>query len=366
MNDAARAGRLPIIVVCALLSVACEPADPPVDVIDVGSGEADQFIGSIDGGLRDTGSFDFGWLDVGPLDVGPLDVGRGDPNVTDVGAPDRGTPADVGVGDAGMATPDGGAPDRCARWAGLTDQPLLDALHAELSSTYRPIEPLRFAKGQPDPDGEPLRYPTARLFMFTEIEWGPIPEGTGYECAYTGRTFSAGAGVELDDEVVNCEHTWPRDRFDDQPRPFYEHQQSDIHHLLPTDSGVNSARGNLRFGSVTDGPDTDLTYLPAVSGPDATGEMVFMPRRERRGDVARVMFYFATRWGAPMDPAEHEVLRRWAQRDPVDARERRRNDVIAGIQGNRNPFVDCPSLMDAIDAFPGFEPLDSEDDLPLP
>lgn len=338
----------------------CEPTDDPARIEPEPPTAAD---GAVDTAPPEP-TPDASVADMMALDSAASDVGAPDASGADAEAPDAGAPDLAVVSDAGPA--DAGPPDRCARWSGLSDQALIDAVHAELSSTYRPVEPMRFALGQPDPNGEPLRYPTARLLMFTEIEWGPIPEGTGYECAYTGRTFPAEMGVELDDQIVNCEHTWPRDRFDDDPPAFYQHKQSDIHHLLPTDSGVNSARGNLRFGSVTDGPDTDLTHRPAVSGPDASGEIVFMPRRERRGDVARVMFYFAVRWGAAMDPAEHEVLRRWAQRDPVDEREMRRNDLIEGIQGNRNPFIDCPALIDGIDAFPAFEPLDTEDDLPLP
>ena len=38
----------------------------------------------------------------------------------------------------------------------------------------------------------------------------------------------------------------------------------------------------------------------------------------------------------------------WHEADPVDDTERRRNDVIFGFQGNRNPFVDNPDWVGCV------------------
>jgi len=56
------------------------------------------------------------------------------------------------------------------------------------------------------------------------------------------------------------------------------------------------------------------------------------------------------------------TLIEWNKLDPVDEQEIQRNDKIEGwifnedgsktfskLQGNRNPFVDCPELLDRID-----------------
>ena len=55
----------------------------------------------------------------------------------------------------------------------------------------------------------------------------------------------------------------------------------------------------------------------------------------------------ATREGEP-NLGHLCTLLRWNQVFPVTAPERTRNDVIAKLQGNRNPFVDQPALADRI------------------
>ena len=42
------------------------------------------------------------------------------------------------------------------------------------------------------------------------------------------------------------------------------------------------------------------------------------------------------------------VLLQWHVQDPVDAYERRRNDVVHAFQGNRNPFVDHPEWVECL------------------
>jgi len=38
----------------------------------------------------------------------------------------------------------------------------------------------------------------------------------------------------------------------------------------------------------------------------------------------------------------------WNRQDPPDAAERRRNDLIETFQGNRNPYIDDPSLAERV------------------
>ena len=53
----------------------------------------------------------------------------------------------------------------------------------------------------------------------------------------------------------------------------------------------------------------------------------------------------------PVSAAQEEFLKRWNQLDPVDDAEVTRNNEIAKLQGNRNPFIDNSALIDQISDF---------------
>ena len=132
---------------------------------------------------------------------------------------------------------------------------------------------------------------------------------------------------------------------------------SDAHNLKPCDASVNSSRGYKDFdnGGAQHEEATDCNYT------NSTWE----PRDGSKGDVARIIFYMHCRYsGDTGEPNLNVVdfintfpnaqmgklstLLAWNEQDPVDAFERRRNDVIYGWQNNRNPFVDYPDLANRI------------------
>lgn len=151
----------------------------------------------------------------------------------------------------------------------------------------------------------------------------------------------------------NREHVWAKSHgdFGTSKGPG-----TDIHHLRPTDVQVNSARGNLDFdygGSSVKGCDGCFKTANSWEPPDRV-----------KGDVARMLFYMATRYeaGDRVDLELNEllnngsnpyhgklsVLLEWHEMDPVDAFEMNRNNVIEQIQGNRNPFIDHPEWVQSI------------------
>ena len=133
---------------------------------------------------------------------------------------------------------------------------------------------------------------------------------------------------------------------------------------MPSVPDANSYRGSLPFGEVVD--DRELDFLPSERGDNRNGEKVFQPRAERRGDVARIVFYFSVRWGIDIGSDEEDALRRWHREDPVDIDERGRNTAAHSIQGTRNVFIDCPDLVNRISDFRSFGIIDSNENLPRP
>lgn len=171
---------------------------------------------------------------------------------------------------------------------------------------------------------------------------------------YTGWSRSADRhGGERGD--WNREHVWPKSRgqFGNAPGPG-----TDLHQVHPTDVRTNGARGNLAFD------DGGALWEDTGCRRD---EDSFEPRAKVKGDVARAIFYLAVRYEgpgleldlelidlapAPTDKAPvHGVLStliQWHKADPPDDWERRRNDRVQALQGNRNPFIDRPEWVEKI------------------
>ena len=153
--------------------------------------------------------------------------------------------------------------------------------------------------------------------------------------------------------VMNTEHTWPQSKGSKR-----EPARGDLHHLYPTDSRANSARGNHPFGEVAKGKDATnkcpLSQRGKLANPRTgkpTGTYGFQPPHEHRGNVARAMFYVAAKYSYKLSEIEEFYLRKWHKEDPVDREEIKRNDRVQEAQGNRNPFVDYPELANRVSDF---------------
>ena len=151
-----------------------------------------------------------------------------------------------------------------------------------------------------------------------------------------------------DTRGMNVEHIWPQSFFGKR-LPM----RSDLHHLLTTFIHPNAIRDTLPFGEVKGRGD----YSNKAGA--KRGQGVFEPPDAAKGQVARAMLYFYTRYhninitiGDYNDQTfwngKLEMLLRWNKQFPPDKKERRRNDLVENFQGNRNPFVDDPTLADRI------------------
>jgi hypothetical protein len=149
----------------------------------------------------------------------------------------------------------------------------------------------------------------------------------------------------------NTEHTWP------QSKGATGIAQSDLHHLQAADISTNEKRGSKPYGEVvTPEWTTGEGANQAKLGVDSLGTTVFEPWDATKGDIARGLLYFYTRYNdsRPNDfttiNLRHELptLLKWHQQDPVDDKERARNDAVQSAQGNRNPFIDHPEFVEMV------------------
>jgi len=150
----------------------------------------------------------------------------------------------------------------------------------------------------------------------------------------------------------NREHMWPKSLgvgYDSLVNTY-----TDLHHLRPSDAMVNSDRSNKPYGEAT-------TPYDRISG--FYSDKFFEVSDVLKGNVARAILYMTVRYEGDNDepdleiyaddfstkyPAELCTMLRWNHIDPVTNEDKRRNDIVQQYQGNRNPFVDDSSWVDAI------------------
>lgn len=177
----------------------------------------------------------------------------------------------------------------------------------------------------------------------------------------------------------NREHIWSKSHgdFDEDPDMYLGYSMgahNDAHHLVAAERRMNSTKNNRFFDDCHDGID-DTDVEDVGFGNYTCGEWFFEPRDEVKGDVARMLFYMATRYeGEDGDFVDLELavdikslapelhlkdnhlpyysnlatLLRWHLEDPVDEWELERNETVYSFQGNRNPFIDHPEYVELI------------------
>jgi endonuclease I len=197
-----------------------------------------------------------------------------------------------------------------------------------------------------------MNYDRARDALFTRID-GDAGEVT---CVYTRvRAAVFEATSRPDPALMNTEHSWPQSRGAGSGAA-----QADLHHLFPTEPGVNTRRGNLPFCEVgvvewSMEWEEDGVADAARSGRDRRAEPVrcFEPPRSHKGDLARAMVYFWAVYGANLssenaawfDERQQAWFIEWNEAYPPSPEARRRNHRVRASQGSRNPLVDRPELL---------------------
>lgn len=144
---------------------------------------------------------------------------------------------------------------------------------------------------------------------------------------------------------------------------------SDMHYLIPADAYINQRRSNYPYARnngesmvYSNGSKLGRSTTPGYAN------TVYEPIDEFKGDVARYLLYFVTRYEgnlnnynhllstSPLDGTEERgyedwyitMLKEWNALDPVSQREIDRNNAIYAIENVRNPFIDHPEWVNVI------------------
>ena len=146
----------------------------------------------------------------------------------------------------------------------------------------------------------------------------------------------------------------------------------DLYHLVPGDYSANRSKSNHAPGIPNDTTFWNGTFATGNMAIDLNGTQttikVFCPANEYKGDFARAYFYIAACYGDSLEwlssgepavamtnegwqefrPWLRDLLVEWHRMDPVSKKELDRAIEVNKIQGNRNPFIDYPELVEYI------------------
>lgn len=180
---------------------------------------------------------------------------------------------------------------------------------------------------------------------------------------YTGKSVNA-AQEYNNNTGWSREHVWAKSHgFPEEDETPYR----DAHHLRPVYQPTNSSRSDKDFDNGGD----PVSSAPECNATSTTWE----PRDAVKGDIARMMFYMATRYeGENGEPdlelvdytgtssgtpyfGKFSTLIQWNAEDPVDDFESNRNEVVYSYQHNRNPFVDHPEFVNILYNIPNSTPV---------
>lgn len=121
----------------------------------------------------------------------------------------------------------------------------------------------------------------------------------------------------------------------------FRRMEADMHNLYPAEGELETARKNLQMGIISGEKrrygKCDVEYTVHT----------IEPRPEVRGDIARAYLYMADTYNRylKLTAKQRKMFMAWSKADPVDAWEKKRNDRIAKVQGNSNPYISGASIV---------------------
>ena len=143
----------------------------------------------------------------------------------------------------------------------------------------------------------------------------------------------------------NREHVFPKSLASPNLVTNFPSAGTDVHNLRACDYSTNSSRSNKKYDA-------------GNGNSSSNNQGNWYPGDEWKGDVARIIMYMYLRYPNQCEPTNvgigtqlfspngdmPDVFLNWNSSDPVSEFEETRNNSIANVQGNKNPFIDNPYL----------------------
>ena len=118
--------------------------------------------------------------------------------------------------------------------------------------------------------------------------------------------------------------------------PLFAQMEGDMHNLVPAIGEVNGDRSDFGF-SQWNGQATQYGQCQMVV--DFRQRLV-QPPEHSRGAIARASLYMAQRYQLRLSGAQQKLFDAWNRQYKVSDWECRRDEQIARLQGNHNPFIE--------------------------
>lgn len=162
---------------------------------------------------------------------------------------------------------------------------------------------------------------------------------------------------------LNIEHSFPKSWWGGTKNSAY----MDLFNLMPSEVTINSAKSNYGMGVVDNVKDTNGCTKVGMGKGSSSNVNLWEPADKWKGDFSRSYMYMATAHQnlntkytgealTSLEKNEWPTLQQWAytlylnwtRTDKVDQIEVDRNNAVYEIQGNRNLFIDYPTLAEYV------------------
>ncbi len=154
--------------------------------------------------------------------------------------------------------------------------------------------------------------------------------------------------------------TWYGDKY-----PFTNPLSYDLHHITPCPATLINHKKEYPAGEIIDIIYSEQGWKVGYAMIGSTKINAFEVADDYKGDIARMIMYIATKaatstWQSfatniflqgnypTLNRYAIEMLLRWHRNDAVSQKEIDRNNAVYALQGNRNPFIDYPQMVEHI------------------